>query len=477
MTSGNKLLNGLVALLTYGSILVIMLVWLRSSQDTILGLYSVSMTGFLIFMYVATARYKPETDTGFRPEITVIIPAKNEEEVIESVVRTVFNSDYPTSKMRVIVVDDGSTDRTWEGMQRAKKESEFSDRLKLVRHERNYGKRVALASAIAHAQGEIVVCIDSDSFVDKDAIRLLVQPFRDNRVMAVSGHGEAINKDEGILPRLQHYWYAEMFRLLKGMESRFGCVSCCSGMLAAYRTEAILPIINEWLKERPTAKTPVILGDVPPGSWVARGLAGKLIKSPGEDRILTAFALSGKDSRVVYQSNAVVHTIVPDSPRQFLRQQLRWTRAWIHGSVLSWRFMWRKPFPASFVSYLFQFLLILSPAIVVLWLFVVPLRGEWMSTAGFLAGTILAGFLHGLNTWKYKRTSIESVPYRMLFVFVSLFLTLTILLYGLTTPWKGGWLTRADSSPRVVSTTGSRTEPLETVAQGSNDRRGLSPRE
>src|SRR5207249_1857656 len=143
MTSENRLLNGLVALFTFGSILVIMLVWLRASQNTILGLYSMSMTGFLIFMYVATTGYKPETDTGFRPEITVIIPAKNEEEVIESVIRTALNSDYPTSKMRVIVVDDGSTDLTWEGMQRAKKEPEFSDRLKLVRHERNYGKRVA----------------------------------------------------------------------------------------------------------------------------------------------------------------------------------------------------------------------------------------------------------------------------------------------------------------------------------------------
>src|SRR5947199_9243747 len=108
MTSGNRLLNGLVALLTYGSILVIMLVWIRSSQDTILGLYSASMTGFLIFMYVATAGYKTATDTGFRPEITVIIPAKNEEVVIESVVRTVFNSEYPTSKMRVLVVAEGS---------------------------------------------------------------------------------------------------------------------------------------------------------------------------------------------------------------------------------------------------------------------------------------------------------------------------------------------------------------------------------
>src|SRR5947208_17143110 len=113
MTSGNRLLNGLVALLTYGSILVIMLVWIRSSQETILGLYSASMTGFLIFMYVATSGYKPETDNGFRPEITVIIPAKNEKEAIESVITTVFNSDYPTAKMRELVVDDRITDLTW----------------------------------------------------------------------------------------------------------------------------------------------------------------------------------------------------------------------------------------------------------------------------------------------------------------------------------------------------------------------------
>lgn len=465
MSSGNRLLNGLVALLTFGSIIAIMLVWLRASQNTILGLYSVLMTGFLIFMYATTAGYKPERDNGFRPEITVVIPAKNEEEVIESVVRTVFNSDYPSSKMQVTVVDDGSTDHTWEGMQRAKQDSRFSDRLELVRHERNYGKRVALASAIARARGEIVVCIDSDSFVDKDAIRLLVQPFNDSRVMAVSGHGEAVNKDEGILPRLQHFWYAEMFRLLKGMESRFGIVSCCSGMLAAYRRNAITPLINEWLKERHGSTSPVALNDVQQESWVTRGLASKLIKSPGEDRILTAFALSGKGARVVYQSNAVVHTIVPGSTTQFLRQQLRWTRAWIHGSVLSWRFLWRKSFPASLVSYMYQILLILSPAIVTLWLFIVPLRGEWMGTVGYLGGTMFVGLLHGLNTWKYQRTSIQSVPYRMVFVLVSLFITLTIFLYGLVTPWKGGWLTRADQAQQVPSTTTPEMAPLEAVAQ------------
>jgi hyaluronan synthase len=465
MSSKNGPLEWLVSLLTFGSIFVVMLVWLRGSQITILSLYSISMAGFLTFMYATTAGYQPETDVGFRPEITIVIPAKNEEEVIESVIRTIFNSDYPSSKMRAIVVDDGSTDGTWEAMQRVQRNSEFSDRLKLVRHERNHGKRAALASAITRARGEIVVCVDSDSFVDRDAIRLLVQPFNDSRVMAVSGHGEAINKDEGLLQRLQHYWYAEMFRLVKGMESRFGCVSCCSGMLAAYRREAILPVIHEWLRERSGTTEPILLDNAQRESWVARGLASKLIKSPGEDRILTAFALSGRDARVVYQSNAVVRTIVPQSFKQFLRQQLRWSRAWIHGSVLSWRFMWRKSVPASVVSYLLQFLLILSPAIVFLWLVIVPLQGEWIGTAGFLAGTVLVGFLHGLNTWKYQRTSIESVPYRMMFVLVSLFITVTVLLYGLVTPWKGGWLTRADMASRVPSRASSEIAPLETVAQ------------
>ena len=82
--------------------------------------------------------------------------------------RTVFNSDYPVVKMRVELVDDGSTDNTWECMQRAKADPLLSDRLELVRHERNYVKRVALATAIAQVHSEIVVCIDSDSFVNSD---------------------------------------------------------------------------------------------------------------------------------------------------------------------------------------------------------------------------------------------------------------------------------------------------------------------
>lgn len=453
----------MVSVLTFGSIFLILLLWFRIAQSTILWMYSFSMTGFLIFMYLAASNYKPVDDGGFRPEITVVVPAKNEEQVIESVIRTAFKSDYPSSKMEVIVVDDGSTDRTWERMQRVKLDPELSDKLVLIRHERNYGKRVALASGIAVAQGEIIVCVDSDSFVDRDAIKLLVQPFRDSKVTAVSGHGEAANKDEGFLPRLQHYWYAEMFRLMKGMESRLGCVSCCSGMLAAYRRSAILPIVNEWLNEKLVGER-LEIGDARQlAGSLGRGLTSKLIKSPGEDRILTAYALSARDAKVVYQSNAVVYTIVPKTFKQFLKQQLRWNRAWIHGSLLASRFMWRKSLLSSLVFYLYQFLTFLSPAVVILWLVVKPLQGQWMGAVGFIGGTIYIGFLHGLNTRKYLRTTNETVPYRMIFVFVSFFVTLTVLLYGWATPWKMGWITRTGSAPTIQPAALPQTVPAEAV--------------
>ena len=447
------LANRLVTLLTLGTIFPIVFVRLIDLQSTIFWAYSIGVTGFLLLMYLATNGYNPVPDLGLRPRVTVIIPAKNEEDAIVPAVRAVLDSDYPVSLLELIVVDDGSTDNTWAQLQTLKQDQGLANQLILVRHERNYGKRVALASGARIATGEIIVCIDSDSFVDREAVKL-VQPFQDEHVTAVCGHGEAANMDDGLLAKLQHYWYQEMFRLWKGMESRFGCVTCCSGILSAYRRTAIESLLNQWLSERFPR---IELRENNRGTSIplAGPVTSRLLKSPGEDRVLTAFALSGRDARVVYQSNAVVRTIVPASFTQFLKQQLRWMRSWVHCSLLQGRFMWKKPLPTALIFYLYQFLAYLSPAVVIIWLFIEPFRGQWLGTAGFLAGTIYVGILHGLNSWKYLRTSIESIPYRTMFVFISLFLTLTVVLYGWATPWKGGWLTR-DQAP----TSPPRAEPV-----------------
>jgi len=221
-----------------------------------------------------------------------------------------------------------------------------------------------------------------------------------------------------------------------------------------------MPLITQWLAEKPDTKIEPDYREFVPSS-LGRGFTGKLIKSPGEDRILTAFALSGKNARVVYQSNAIVHTIVPASFKQFLKQQLRWNRAWMHGSLLASRFMWRKSVLASTIFYLYEFLAILSPAVLIIWLIIKPIEGEWIGMLGFMFGTLYVGFLHGLNTWNYRKTSIASVPYRMVFVFVSFLLTLTVTLYGWATIWKMGWITRSVKEAGVMVP--QQTEPLEPV--------------
>ena len=80
---------------------------------------------------------------------------------------------------------------------------------------------------------------------------------------------------------------------------------------------------------------------------------------------------------------------------------------------------------------------------------------------GFIIGTLYVGLLHGLNTWNYHKTSISSIPYRMIFVLVSFLLTLTVTLYGWATIWKMGWITRTAEEAGVMVP--QQTEPLETV--------------
>jgi hyaluronan synthase len=192
-------------------------------------------------------------------------------------------------------------------------------------------------------------------------------------------------------------------------------------------------------------------------------LTAKLLKSPGEDRILTAYALSQKDAKVVYQSNAIVRTIVPSTMKQFLKQQLRWNRAWVHGSIFAGRFMWKKPLTASLIFYFYQFLAVLSPAIVIFWLFVNPFLGSWTGVFGFLGGTLYVGFLHGLNTWNYRETSLAAVGYRTIFVFLALFVTLTVVLYAWVTPWKMGWVTRTGVNETPIPEEMSQPIKVETI--------------
>jgi hyaluronan synthase len=413
--------------LTIISLSPILLIQIDGYQATILWVYSLTMAIFLIFMYLSTYTYKPMPDIGYRPTVSVIVPAKNEEGVIRRTINAILDSDYPEHKLEVIAIDDGSTDNTAAEIQKIK-----SPRVTFIKNEKNLGKRISLGKGYMISTGEIIMCVDSDSFVEKDAIALLMQPFSKPDVVAVCGHGRAANIDVNLLTKLQHFWYQEMFRLIKGMESVYGCVTCCSGILAAYRRDAVKKPLEEWYDESR-------------GKFVEESFLMKIIsRSQADDRTLTIDVLAPPSARVVYQSNAIVSTLVPESSKQFVRQQLRWNRAWVHGTAASATFMWKKRFPVPLYFYGYQILIaVLNPLVVILWLIIKPLQGNFDAALLFMVGTVYIAILHGLNIYRYDKTTMSCIPYRCIFAIVSVVQSAILVPLAWLTVWDGAWSTRS----------------------------------
>lgn len=435
MNNDNKNMRDkyILVILTFLSLFPILIIRIMDFDIAFFWFYSALTILSLLFIYYFTYQYKPFIGDGYYPTVTVIVPCKNEENVIHQTITAIVNSDYPRDKLDIIVVDDGSTDRTYQIVEQYK-----NDRVKIIKHTTNKGKREAFASGFRASNGEIVICIDSDTIVATDAIRLLVQPFVDSNVVAVCGHGKAANKDVNFLTKIQHYWYQKMFIIIKGMESKLNTVTCCSGILAAYRRENVNKIMDEWLTESFMGHRILFSDDRQLTNLSARGMNG----------------IKTKDAKVVYQNNAIAYTMVPETYTQFFKQQLRWKRGWLHGTRLASKFMWRKNILMAIYYYCSILLAIFMPLIVIKWLIVAPLQGNVSHAIVYLMTLLYIAILHGFNVWRLsfdissddstkKDTLVDYILYTILFVPFSIILAI-INIYAWSTCWKTGWLTRTD---------------------------------
>jgi hyaluronan synthase len=285
-------------------------------------LSGVIVVSSIVFRTILWFRYKPltieEDEKVDWPFISVIIPAFNEEELIEKSIDSIFESNYPEDKIEVICINDGSKDRTLYLMMRAK--AKYGDKLKVVNFKKNLGKRKALYTGLKESKGEIIVTVDSDSKIGSDAIRNLVIPLiKDKNSGAVSGRVAVLNEKDNFLTRMLSIRYSLSFDFGRAYQSVYGAVFCCPGALTAYRK----PILQRFIKE-----------------WVNQKFLNTRC-TYGEDRALTTQILkAGYMTR--YQSNAVVYTKVPTTFGQMNKMYLRWTRSYIRESILFARFMFTR---------------------------------------------------------------------------------------------------------------------------------------
>lgn len=295
----------------------------RSLDPSLVGPGVVWVSLGVVMLVVRTLlwiAYRPQAAVEYdaAPAMTVVIPAYNEGATVERAIDSVAGADYPAGRLQIVVVDDGSTDDTWACIVRAA--ARHGARVTTLRLAKNCGKREALAAGFRIARGSIYVTIDSDSVIERDALLAMAGPFRDPRVGAVAGKVAAWNRDGGVISRMLHVQFILSFDVQRSAQSTCRTVYCCPGALAAYRASVVKRVLQPWLAQR-------FLG--------ARC-------TYGEDRALTNDILAcGFDS--VYQSNAVVHTLVPTTYRGLCRMYLRWDRSHVREELRFLRIVWRRP--------------------------------------------------------------------------------------------------------------------------------------
>jgi peptidoglycan-N-acetylglucosamine deacetylase len=314
--------------------------WLRFGIAWIfvLGIALVSGRALIIGLLalVEKLRAAPADHPEFRPPVSVLIPAHDEEEVIVGTVRATLAADYP--HLEVVVVDDGSTDCTLELLQNC---FGHDPRVRILT-QANRGKPGALSRALEEATTDIVVTIDADTRIELGAISKLVRHFVDPQVAAVAGNIKVGNRDRW-LTRWQALEYITSQNLEKRAFDLLNCITVVPGAVSAWRADVI------------------------------RSCGGFSADTVAEDTDLT-IAIRRAGWRILYDEGAIGYTEAPETAGALVRQRFRWTfgtlqAVWKHRDTLGRRRYGTLGWVALPNVFLFQLLLpLVSPIIDLLFL-------------------------------------------------------------------------------------------------------------
>ncbi|HEY0928459.1 MAG TPA: glycosyltransferase [Gemmatimonas sp.] len=381
--------------------------------------FKVSFVGFMLvhfFRYRAT----PSVSDEELPTCTVIVPAYNEGRLVFDTLMSIANSRYPGHKLQVLAIDDGSTDDTWEWIQRAS--YHLGGFLSIHRLPRNMGKRQALHWGFTHGDGEVFVTIDSDSVVELDTIRNLVSPFFVNPDCGgVGGNVKVLNNKKAIIPKMLSVSFAYSFGVIRAAQSTMGSVLCTPGALAAYRRDCVRACLDDWMNQ-------TFLG-VP--------------SDIGEDRAMTNLILK-QGKHVLFQSNAVVYTNTPENYRGLRKMYTRWERSNVRENIAMSGFAFTKYRKAERIR---PRILLVNQWIQMLWAYPALLAAAMVlssyptlffssmivSVAAF--SLIPAAYYAITHSW---RRSMWMFSYSLFYSFTMFWLTP----FAIATARTRGWLTR-----------------------------------
>lgn len=369
----NKWQNLSSLLVIFLVIFVLFVVILRDAVSSILIhilLVSLIFTMMINFLTVPLAIFHklrekdtPSVISTYKPRVSIIVPAYNEEKVIVRTIETLLEADYPNKE--IIVVDDGSQDNTYAIA------SKYIGKGVKVIHRPNGGKFAALNTGIAVSMGEVIITVDADSLIARASIAEIVKGFEDPEVAGVAGNLKVFNTNK-LITKLQALEYIVQIQIVRRAFENFGSLTVASGAFSAFRKKAIEEI--GWYDKD------YLLEDF--------DITIKLLKS----------------HRILHGNNeAVCYTEAPETLRDVYKQRLSWFRGdfqsfWKHrDTFFNPRFgiMHKLTFPYMLIS---MTLVPVASVVVIVTSIIMLINGEWMTLVmAFTLFTILQVLLSTLG--------------------------------------------------------------------------------
>jgi cellulose synthase/poly-beta-1,6-N-acetylglucosamine synthase-like glycosyltransferase len=297
----------------------------------------VFMNRYLLGLYLKWVRGRRfdrcnEGAAVIEPTVTIVVPLFNEGRSIYDTIMSFDRLDYPKDKLTAIIVDDCSTDDSYEWACRAAQRLPW---VTVLRNPCNMGKRKGINAAVRNSTAEMIVSVDSDVLVDPLALRALMARFTSPDIAAVGGRIHVSNANDNWLSRMQTIKYFFGQEYLKNLERSLQSVMCLSGCLTAYRRHVLIEL------------EPILEN---------RNILGVPIKY-GEDRFLTRQIVKA-GYRTLMTTDALCFTKAPTTLNGYFNQQLRWKRSNIVDFMGGLSHAWRMH-PLLAVHYLSMFVLLL----------------------------------------------------------------------------------------------------------------------
>lgn len=206
------------------------------------------MIAYLVRHYVFTltvlrrtkkARDNVAVDAKYEPTVSILIPARDEEQVIGRLLQQMTELTYPRDKLQIIIIDDASSDSTRQIAEEFSKRYSFIEVLHRDKKTGGKGKASAMNSGLERSTGEIVLCFDADYYPQTDIVEKLVKEFVDPAVGAVQGRPVVLNEAQNVVTRLVTLERIGGYRVDQEARDNLGLIPQFGGTVGGFRRSVV----------------------------------------------------------------------------------------------------------------------------------------------------------------------------------------------------------------------------------------------